>query len=139
MQAIQIGKDKYEIASDELRLTVGYLHQVAKNIGIKPNGDTLIEGSAWKLVDAMFQMWAAHFPWEIKAFKESIQDDQSIERTPHEANKKDGGHIPISYPTRLYKLIKLYFPKEHLADRELIIKFVKRYPILKVTKYGIGD
>ena len=134
MKVIKVGDGEYEIASEELRLAVGYIHQVWVDAG-KPNR---LEGeSAWKVMDAFMQMWASLYPWEIRAFKESIVKDRELERTPREANKHEGGHIPISYPTRLYQLIKLYFPTERLVDRKLIRKFVQRYPILKVTKYAL--
>ena len=133
MQAIQIGENKYEIASEELRISTGYIHNVWVRLG-KPDR---LEGSAWKLVDAMMEVWASLYPWEIKAFKQTIQEDQSIERSVSESMKAGGAHIPISYPTRLLQLLKLYFPNERYADRKLILDFVQRYPILQVTKYHL--
>lgn len=124
----------FEIASDETRLTVEYIHKVWEKAG-KPNR---LEGeSAWKVMDAMMQVWAMAYPWEIQAWKKNLQEEQSFERTPHDVNKAEGGYFPIAYPTRLFQLIKVYFKNDQLADRKLIKKFVKRYPILQITKYNI--
>jgi hypothetical protein len=88
-------------------------------------------------MDALMQIWGAMYPYELLEFKKDVQEDQSLERTVHDAIKHDGGYIPISYPMRLMQFIKVYFPEEKLQDHNLILKFVRRYPLLQVTKHKI--
>lgn len=134
VKQIIVDGQTYDIATEESRLASEFIHKVYIRTG-KPN--RLDAPSAWILMDALWKIWMALYPWEVQAFKKVLIEDQSMERTPHEAQKAQGGHIPISYPTRLYHLIKLYFPEEELADRNLIKKFTNRYPLLKITKYKI--
>jgi hypothetical protein len=119
---------------EEHRLAAQFIHNVWKKTG-SPNR---LEGeSAWKVMDSLFQIWGALNPQELADFKRDLQEDQSLERTIHDANKADGGYIPISYPLRLWQMIKVYFPEEKLQDHELILKFIRRYPMLKRTKYQL--
>lgn len=131
---IKVDDQLFEIVPDEARLAAEYIHKVWVKSG-KPNR---LEGeSAWKVMDSLFQIWAACFPQEFLDFKRVIQDDQSIERSVHEANKKDGGYFPISYPMRLMQFMKVYFKDERFQDHKLILKIIKRYPLLKVTKHNL--
>jgi hypothetical protein len=88
-------------------------------------------------MDAIFQVWAALNQREFEDFKKDLQEDQAYERTVSEANRRDGGYIPISYPPRLFQMIKAIFSEEKLQDHDLIIKFVRRYPLLKRTKHNL--
>lgn len=134
MDGIKVDDQYFEIVPDEARLAAEYIHKVWVRSG-RPNR---LEGeSAWKVMDSLFQIWGACFPQELLDFKRTIQEDQSIERTVHEANKVDGGYIPISYPVRLMQFIKVYFKEEKLQDHKLILKLIKRYPLLKVTKHNL--
>lgn len=132
MPLIKVGDETFEIATEENRLATTYLHTVWDKAG-RPNR---IEGSAWKVVDAILQTFAACFPQEYQDFRNTIKEDQSNERTVHDSNKM-GGHFTISYPIRLLQLLKVYFPNERYQDREFTKKFVRRYPYLKVTQYAI--
>ena len=133
-QGIKVGEELYDFVPDEHRLAAEFIHKLWVRAG-RP--DRLEGESAWKVVDGIFQIWGALFPAELKSFAKEVQDDQSIERTVSEATRRDGGYIPISYPTRLFQMIRLYFHDDKLQDRNTIIKFVRRYPLLKRTKYNI--
>ena len=135
MTSIQIGSEIYDTPSASEQLSAEYIHRVWVKTG-KP--DRLEGEVAWKVMDAIMQVYGALYPREIEHFKKTIREDQSVERTPHEANKAGGGFIPISYPTRLLQLIKVYFKMDRLQDRYLIKNFIKRYPALKVTRYNLG-
>jgi hypothetical protein len=131
---IKVKDEYFEIVSDEHRLAAEYIHKVWVKAG-KPNR---LEGeSAWKVMDSLWQIWGALNPNELLEFKKDVQEDQSVERSVHEAIKHDGGYIPISYPMRLQQMIKVYFPDEKLQDHKLILKFIRRYPMLKRTKHDI--
>jgi hypothetical protein len=131
---IKIGEDYWEIVPEEHRLAAEFIHKTWILAG-KPN--RLETEGAWKIMDSIMKIWGALFPEELLAFKQDISEDRSVERTVHEANKDGGGYIPISYPMRLLQFIKVYFPDEKLQDHKLILKFIRRYPNLKVTKYNL--
>lgn len=131
---LNLDGQNFEIASDETRLSAEFIERVWRKAG-QPR--TLDAEVSWKVVDVIMQVWGGLYPWELEAWKKNLQDEQSLERTVHEANKQNGGYFPISYPTRLLQMLRLKFPNEHYTDHKLILKFVKRYPILKRTKYNI--
>ena len=133
MAGITVDNVVYEIATDTERLSAEYLHKVYIKAG-KPNK---LEGeSAWKMMDAIMQIWGGLYPHELDAFVEVLKEEQSMERTVAQSNR-EGGYFPISYPTRLYNMMKVYFKNDRFQDRKLIKKLVNRYPILKRTKYEI--
>jgi hypothetical protein len=134
MPVIKVGEEQFEIASQENILATSFIHTVWVRAG-KP--DRLEGESAWRVMDSIMKIWGGCYPYELRAWKKQLSEEQSMERTPHEALKDNGGYFPIAYPTRLLQLIKVYFKKERLADHNLIKKFVSRYPILKRTKYSI--
>lgn len=134
ISTLTIDDQTFEIAPEEHRISVEYIERVWRKVG-RP---THLEGeSAWKVVDAMMQVWGALYPHEIHAWRENIKEERAYERTPHEAEKANGGHFPIAYPTRIYEMLKVKFPTTHFADRDLVLKFIERYPFLKVTKYKL--
>lgn len=131
---IKVDDQLFEIVPDEARLAAEFIHKVWVKSG-RPNR---LEGeSAWKVMDSLMQIWGACFPYELQDFKRTIQEDQSLERSVHEANKSDGGYFPISYPMRLMQFMKVYFPNEKFQDHKLILKIIRRYPLLKVTKHNL--
>ena len=131
---IKVGEEYFEIVPDESRLAAEYIHRVWVGVG-RPNR---LEGeSAWKVMDSLFQVWLACYPEEVADFKQSLIDDRAEERSVHDALKNEGGYIPISYPMRLMQFIKVYFKEEKLQNHDLILKFIKRYPILQRTKHKL--
>lgn len=91
----------------------------------------------WKMVDELVKLWYTYYPWELKAWKESVLDDLELERDVHTAIKENGGYFPISYPTRLYKMLDTYLPNQKLHDRSFIKKMVLRHPVFKTTNYKV--
>jgi hypothetical protein len=125
----------FDFVPDEHRLAAEFIHK----LWIRAGRPSRLEGeSAWKVVDGIFQIWGALNPQELKDFAKDLQEDQAEERSVSEANNRDGGYIPISFPVRLFQMIKVYFKEDKLQDRKLILQFVHRYPLLKRTKHGIG-
>jgi hypothetical protein len=133
-QGIQVGEEMFDFVPDEHRLAAEYIHKMWKAAGYPRTLDT---EAAWKVMDGVFQVWGALFPQELLDFKADLQEDQAYERTVSEANSRDGGFIPISYPPRLFQMMKVYFSEEKLQDRDLIVKLVRRYPLLKRTRFKI--
>ena len=133
-KGIQVGEELYDFVSDEHRLAVEFIQKTWRAAGYPRRLDT---ESAWKVMDSIFQIWAALNPQEFVDFKKDLIEDQAYERSVSEANRRDGGYIPISYPPRLFQMIKAILSEEKLQDRDLIIKFVRRYPLLKRTKHNL--
>lgn len=131
---IKVGKEFWEIAPDEHRLAAEYTYKIWKKAGKPKRLET--EG-AWKVMDALVQIWIALYPDEFDYFRQTIKEDQEVERSVSEANRRDGGYFSIAYPDRLHQMIKVYFPEEKLQNHDLILKFIRRYPILKVTKHNL--
>lgn len=131
---ITIGDSDYILASEDSRILTEYIHKVWEKAG-KP--DRLETESAWKVMDALFKVWSKFYPHELDAWIANLKDEQSVERSVHEANKSNGGYFPIAYPTRLFNLISVYF-KDAFTDRKLTNKMIKRYPVLKITKHSIA-
>jgi len=92
--------------------------------------------SGWVVMDNIMQVWMKAFPQEWTQWKQEILDSLETERTIA-ASVKAGGYFPMSYPTRLYKMIKTLLPKQKLNDDEFIHQMVNRYPFLKTTKYSV--
>lgn len=88
----------------------------------------------WKMCDELVRLWYRHFPWEVEAWKKETLDELDVERTPYEAG--DYGYFPISYPTRLYKMLDTYLPDQKLQDRDFIAKMLTRHPIFKRSNYA---
>ena len=133
-KGIQVGEEFYDFVPEEHRLAVEFIYKT----WVKAGRPRRLEGEvAWKVMDSIFQIWGALNPQELADFKQDVQEDQSMERSVSEANSRDGGYIPISYPPRLFQMIKVFFPDEKLQDHDLILKFVRRYPLLKRTRFNL--
>lgn len=131
---IDVGDKEFEVASEDARILTEYIHKVWVKAG-RP--DRLDSEISWKVVDVIMQVWAAGYPEEFLEWKAGVQEAQSQERTVHEAEKDDGGHFPLGYPTRVFQMLKVYFATEKLQDRKIVKIFANRYPFLKITKYHI--
>lgn len=134
LNTLSIGDETFQIATDEMIIATEFIERVWKKAG-RPR---ILEGeSAWKVVDAIMKVWGGLYPHEVEAWKKNLQEEQYYERNVHDANKQEGGYFPIAYPTTLFNLLRVKFPSVPLADHDLIKKFVKRYPMLKITRYNI--
>jgi len=127
---IQVGTDEFEIPSKEAVAITEGLERVADRLGRPIDAST---ESGWKMIDNLVGVWYNFYPWELKAWKKELAIQLGTERTVHEALKASGGHIPISFPTRLYKMIETYMPQVRFQDKAFIKKFAGRYPIFKFT------
>lgn len=54
------------------------------------------------------EMWKKYYPHELSEWIKQLDYDLTVERTVREAVKNDGGYFPISYPTRLWSLLRFY-------------------------------
>ncbi len=93
--------------------------------------------TGWVMMDNIVQVWMKCFPEELLDFNERLQNELSDERTVKEAHKAAGGYFPISYPPRLYTLMKTMLPDIKYGDKKFIKQMTSRYPIFKTTNYSI--
>lgn len=131
---VQIGDTEYEMPNKEAVALSEGIHRTYDLLG-KPK-DTETE-AGWKMIDNLVGVWYNFYPWELKAWKKELETQLGGERTVHEALKANGGYIPISFPTRLYKMLEIFLPDLKITDRKFIKKFAGRYPIFKMTNFQI--
>lgn len=93
--------------------------------------------TGWVMMDNIVQVWIKCFPEEVQDFKEKLQNELSDERTVHEAHKEQGGYFPVTYPPRLYSLMKSILPKVSYRDKKFIKQLTARYPLFKSTNYKL--
>jgi hypothetical protein len=88
--------------------------------------------AGWKLIDAIVLFWEANYPQEVNDWRHDRKIDLENERDKHV-------HLynPVTYPTRLFKLLKIFFPYMSLSDRNFYTKLVKRQALFKSTNYKI--
>lgn len=90
----------------------------------------------WVMLDNIIQVWSNYFPREVAEWKEEVLDQLEVERSIA-ASVKAGGYFPMSWPSRLYKMIKTLLPDQKLNDDDFIHKLLGRYPIFKTTNYRV--
>lgn len=91
----------------------------------------------WVMLDNIVQVWMKYWPWEAQDWVKRLKVELGTERTIREAIKADGGYFPVSYPTRLYKLIHTLLPEQKLNDKKFLRELVGRYPFLHTSNYKI--
>jgi len=88
--------------------------------------------SGWKLLDALVLFWEANYPKEVADWRHDRKIDLAIERDKHTLM-----YNPVTYPARLFKLLKLFFPYMSLTDRDFHSKLIKRQELFKTTNYKL--
>lgn len=131
---IRVGNEEYDIPSKEATAIAEGVERAYNMLG-RPT-DTKGE-TGWKMMDNLVGVWFNFYPWELKAWEKELSLQLGNERSVGEALKAHGGYIPISFPTRLYKMIETYLPDVKVTERVFIRKFATRYPIFKFTKHKI--
>lgn len=86
----------------------------------------------WKLLDAIVLFWEANYPREVNDWRHDRAIDLANEREKHTLL-----YNPVTYPARLFKLLKIFFPDMSLTDREFHTKLVARQPLFKSTNLKI--
>lgn len=124
----------YEIPSNEAIALTDGLERIANVLGRPTDAST---NAGWKMIDNLVGVWYRFYPWELQAWEKELKIQLGSERSVHEALKASGGYIPISLPTRLYKMITTYLPDLKVTDKDFIHKFAGRYPIFKFTNAKI--
>jgi hypothetical protein len=125
---------EYETVPDATLVSVEYLLRVSKRLGDPKEVDSK---AGWRLMDELVRVWGALNPEERDDFLAKNKEDRKWAVSPKQAVKENRGIFTISWPKKLYSLVKVFFPKERLADRKFIRKFAKRYPQFKVIEANV--
>lgn len=93
--------------------------------------------SGWVMLDNIVEVWMKAWPQEVRDWVKQLKHDLTVERTVHEAVKANGGYFPVSYPTRLYQMIRTLLPLQKLNDKKFMRQLISRYPFLSSTNLKI--
>lgn len=99
--------------------------------------DDCSTSAGWAVMDNIVQVWTRCFPQEVADFHEGLKNELASERTAHEAVQANGGYIPITFPFRIYHMIKALLPAVDVRDKKFIKQFASRYPQFKSTNYRL--
>lgn len=125
--------EEYEVVPKEaVGLTEGLI-TVWKKLG-KP--EDLSTESGLKMLDNITHCWYKYF-WEER---NDWLYDRSVELTHERSVKqsaKAGGYVAAVYPPTWFHLMKAFFPKLRMGNREVVKQIIKRQPILKATNLDV--
>ena len=83
--------------------------------------------------------WEDLYPKQVIQWVNTKKEYQSAEMTMHQQIKKQTGRSLASLPTPIYRMMKKIFPKYKLNDRDQWLKFLKKFPMFKMTTEKKGD
>ena len=127
----------YEVVSTQARMTVEYLMKIRDNLIGDYQVNDIESPAVIALIEAVIRVWRDCFPNEYEGRLLQQRNDWIVERTVQEANKVDGGYITVSFPPRIYMMLKKLLPDVKWTDRKTQQILVNNFPILKGTKYSI--
>ena len=122
----------YEPISKEAAAMTKFLYEVWEKLG-KP--DDCSTEAGWTMVDSIIKAWSKSYPQEVSDLITENKEALSAERSVSQSVSK-GGIFALAYPERLFQLLKVLLPKQHLNDKEFYTKFIRRYPIFKTSNYA---
>lgn len=91
--------------------------------------------SGWVMLDTIMEIWTKFYPKEKEDWIKQLKHDLTVERSAAEA--KGFGYFPVSYPTRLFRMIKTMLPDQKLNDKDFLHHLIQRYPFLQSSNYKI--
>lgn len=124
-----------ESVSPEALAIVKVLEKVSEKLG-NPK-DCMSGESGWKMLDAIMKVWSDNYPQEVHDWIKQLEYELTVERTVQQAMKANGGYFPVSYPTRVYRMIEYFLPDQKVTDWDFMRKLIWRYPFLKTTNYKV--
>lgn len=131
-KTVKFQGEEYEMVPKEaLGLTEGLL-TVWKKLG-KP--EDLSSQAGLKMLDNITHCWYKYFPDERNDWLHDRALELSEERSTKQSSKA-GGYVVGVYPPTWYHLMKAFFPKLRLGQRDVVMTIVNRHKILKATNVG---
>lgn len=113
--------------------SVEMLEKIADRLGNPTDCST---EAGWKLIEAMIDFWEANFPDEVKDWKHDRDIDLAHEKNIKQL-VKTGLINSVTYPPRLYTLIRLMLPEQSVTDKNFISKLGNRFNLFKTTNHKI--
>jgi len=123
---------QYESASKPSTAVMLGLIRVSDKLGNPTDCST---NPGWVMLDTIMEIWTRFYPQEKTDWIKQLKYDLSVERSVAEA--KDFGYFPVSYPTRLFKLVKTMLPDQKMNDKDFLHLLIQRYPFLSTSNYKI--
>jgi hypothetical protein len=89
----------------------------------------------WEFFEILVDYWHIAYPLEYLEWLDTREMDLVTEKTLQE-QVKSGLHKSYAFPLGLFNLIKTYWRKADLMDKEFATKFKRRFPIFRNSKYS---
>jgi hypothetical protein len=108
------------------------LEMIYERLG-KPEWD--IKSQAfWAFFGQVLNVWSKFFPDEYRDWLKDLKVDLAVERSLG-ASVKSGLKKSMAFPTRVYHMLKIYFPNMQSTNKEFIQKAIRKFPILHNSNY----
>ena len=108
------------------------LEIIYKTIG-RPEWDTKSD-AFWAFFGQVINVWSKFFPTEYENWLKDLKVDLAVERSLSES-VKSGLKKSMALPTRVYAMLRLYFPNMKTTDKDFIQKAIRKFPILHNSNY----
>lgn len=122
----------YEEASKPSAAVTKGLLTVSEKLG---NPTDCSVNTGWLMLDAIMEIWTKFYPQEKEDWIKQLKHDLTVERSASQA--KGFGYFPVSYPTRLFRLIKTMLPDQKMNDKDFLKGLIARYPFLSTSNYKL--
>lgn len=90
----------------------------------------------WIMIDTIIAVWHKAYPHEVEDWKHDHSIDIAYERTLQQ-HVKGGGYNPVTYPPRLYQMMKTMLPNLNFTNKKFIRQLCARHPLFKTTSLNI--
>ena len=125
----------YEVVPDRARMMVEYLIKIHEKLIGNVEVTSLDSDSAIAFIEILLRVWKDLFPDEYQGRLEQQKSDWLVERTVAETTKIDGGYFVVSFPPRVWHMLRVFFPNIKWTDRKVSNVLTTNFPILKGTQY----
>lgn len=127
--------DDYEVVPDRARVMTEYLIKIYDKMLGDAEVTDLNSDSAIAFIEILLRVWKDLFPDEYQGRIDQQKTDWLVERSVADANKADGGYFVVSFPPRVWYMLKIFFPNIKWTDRKVSNVLTSNFPILKGTQY----
>ena len=82
----------------------------------------------------MINVWSKFFPEEYRDWLKDLKLDLAVERSLGDS-VKGGFKKSLAFPSRVYAMLRIYFPNMQSTNKEFIQKAIRKFPILHNSNY----
>lgn len=130
-EAIKLDDGVYEIVPPQAVVGSKLIAETHERLG-RP--DTPLSDAGEKMMNVIISYWQDVYPNHYADWTQNKKDYKSVEMSPQEQARKGTGRSLASVPMIVYRLMKKVFPNYKLHNREDWNKFIRKYPIFKMTE-----